>query len=674
MKSQRRGSAIKSSSSTISGTREAADRWARSSTAILPFVALVLLAWRASALAAVNLSISVEPPTSGKVTVAVRLDARGKSVGGGQSDLLFDTSVLTLASATACKINPAIGTGEAGCGEDPVVGPCKTLSRNLVNCGASPLPPGCEGEGATVGRFRGIFAATAVPNTNAIPDGSVLYTCEFTLVNPQALPTAIRHRNPVVSNPTGGRIEATTTDGTVGAVDGYPIEVNVGAAVPDALGKAYVSVTLVGSGAGAMQNDILFDSTKVSLSSAAQCKLNPAIGVDLPSCEADPPTGPCKSFSRNLASCGSVPTPPGCAGQPAKMKRFRGMIAATSVLNRNPIATGTVLYTCEFDVVARNQLPAVLINDNVLVSDPKGGLLASAGSSGVIQVSAVPTPTPTRTRTSTPTPTRTSEVGRAVEINLGTKTYDGSGKVVIDAVLLGDAVGGTQNDILFDHDIVSLAGATRCRLNPALSDSAPECAETPPRGPCLTASRQLISCGGNPTVSGCVGQPANFDRLRIIIAATNVSGGVPVPNGSVLYSCEFDVLAPSRLPVVLRNENQIAAKPSGERLGASGGSGLVLPAPTATPTATRTPTATPTATRTPTKTPTRTPTATATPTPTPVQGDCDGSGDVTVDELIRGVNIALGSLPVERCPSLDRNLDGIVTVDEVLRAVNLALG
>jgi hypothetical protein len=31
------------------------------------------------------------------------------------------------------------------------------------------------------------------------------------------------------------------------------------------------------------------------------------------------------------------------------------------------------------------------------------------------------------------------------------------------------------------------------------------------------------------------------------------------------------------------------------------------------------------------------------------QGDCDGDGRVTVDELVRGVNVALGLAPVETC-------------------------
>src|SRR5436309_1345769 len=54
-------------------------------------------------------------------------------------------------------------------------------------------------------------------------------------------------------------------------------------------------------------------------------------------------------------------------------------------------------------------------------------------------------------------------------------------------------------------------------------------------------------------------------------------------------------------------------------------------------------------------------------------GDCDGSGDVTVNELIVGVNIALGNSPVSACPVFDQDNSGEVTVDELLKAVNNAL-
>lgn len=54
-------------------------------------------------------------------------------------------------------------------------------------------------------------------------------------------------------------------------------------------------------------------------------------------------------------------------------------------------------------------------------------------------------------------------------------------------------------------------------------------------------------------------------------------------------------------------------------------------------------------------------------------GDCDGSDDVTVDEIITMVNIGLGSQSVSMCFAGDANTDGEVTVDEIVAAVNNAL-
>jgi len=55
-------------------------------------------------------------------------------------------------------------------------------------------------------------------------------------------------------------------------------------------------------------------------------------------------------------------------------------------------------------------------------------------------------------------------------------------------------------------------------------------------------------------------------------------------------------------------------------------------------------------------------------------GDCDHNGVVSVDELVRAVNIALNSLPLTDCESLDRDRNHIVSVDELVAAVNAALG
>jgi hypothetical protein len=77
----------------------------------------------------------------------------------------------------------------------------------------------------------------------------------------------------------------------------------------------------------------------------------------------------------------------------------------------------------------------------------------------------------------------------------------------------------------------------------------------------------------------------------------------------------------------------------------------------------------------PTQTPTR-PAATPTPTLGPAcPGDCGEDGDVTVDELLRAIGIALSDAPVSTsgCRAADLNHDDKVTIDELVTAVRAAL-
>jgi kumamolisin len=60
-------------------------------------------------------------------------------------------------------------------------------------------------------------------------------------------------------------------------------------------------------------------------------------------------------------------------------------------------------------------------------------------------------------------------------------------------------------------------------------------------------------------------------------------------------------------------------------------------------------------------------------TPSACTGDCNGDGTVTIDELILGVDIALGATAVNACPLMDTNHDGEITIDELIAATNRAL-
>lgn len=55
-------------------------------------------------------------------------------------------------------------------------------------------------------------------------------------------------------------------------------------------------------------------------------------------------------------------------------------------------------------------------------------------------------------------------------------------------------------------------------------------------------------------------------------------------------------------------------------------------------------------------------------------GDCGGDGEVTVNDLVLAVVIALGDASVDTCPAADADGDGAVTVSELVEAVSGLLG
>ncbi len=49
--------------------------------------------------------------------------------------------------------------------------------------------------------------------------------------------------------------------------------------------------------------------------------------------------------------------------------------------------------------------------------------------------------------------------------------------------------------------------------------------------------------------------------------------------------------------------------------------------------------------------------------------DCNDDGEVTVDEIILGTSISLGSQPISECGNADQDDNGTVTVDEIVRGI-----
>lgn len=57
----------------------------------------------------------------------------------------------------------------------------------------------------------------------------------------------------------------------------------------------------------------------------------------------------------------------------------------------------------------------------------------------------------------------------------------------------------------------------------------------------------------------------------------------------------------------------------------------------------------------------------------PCIGDCNASGNVTVDEILTGVSMALGVVDVGSCPEFDGDVSGTITVDELVTTVTNGL-
>jgi cysteine-rich repeat protein len=213
-----------------------------------------------------------------------------------------------------------------------------------------------------------------------------------------------------------------------------------------------------------------------------------------------------------------------------------------------------------------------------------------------------------------------------------------------------------------------------------------------------------VLCGTRPCVVDNTGQPFDCDAIAADIP-DRFAGGVLVSASVLFDSLIGDNVITSTLvdqttpgPTATPSETETSAgtptptetatEPTPTHTETPEPSETQTEGPTATETSTAadtsTPTMTPTdtATGTPTETPTdtSTPTSTSTPTQTPTDtaeiscpGDCNGDGQVTVDEIVTAVNIALGNAPLTQCPRADDDGDGQVTVDEIVRAVDAAL-
>jgi hypothetical protein len=293
----------------------------------------------------------------------------------------------------------------------------------------------------------------------------------------------------------------------------------------------------------------------------------------------------------------------------------------------------------------------------------------------------------TSTTSATPTPAISGP-----GIALGSAAGNPGDTVSISASLhapnVTPGVAAAQNDFTYDSTKIAVRASRACASEDSVAcgtDADCIAATGVPGDKCIEAP----DCEVNATIrkeatqftflpQGCTGAACTGVRALVF---SFTSPNRLIPDGSVLYSCQVAIgpdtplghyaLVVGNIALSLPNPpgGRVCGGSSGVLCGAVDGSVTVavLPTPTPTKTATNTQTSTPTPTRTATDTPTNTPT------PTPCLGDCNGSGQVTVDDVLTMVNIALGNLDVSHCQAGDANDDKQITVDEILTAVNNAL-
>jgi hypothetical protein len=455
-----------------------------------------------------------------RVRIDVTLDAADFAVAGVQNDITFPPATVSL---VGCVANPDI-------------------NKNLTAFAPS------------VAGVRAIVAS--LDNLDPIPDGSVLYTCTFTIA-PAAAPGSYRLINShiVAASPTGGRLQARGTDGVVVVIDTTPTLPPAPTVTP--LGPTMILSSTVarpgeqitftarlrtaGAIVGGTQNDIIFDSADTPIaakaSGAPDCHVNPEIG-------------------KEATSFAFVPS--GCTGTACTAVRA----LVFSLENTDPITDGSVLYTCTVNISPSATRSFYELGiDGVTISDPFGQRVPGAtGTSGTIFVRrAEPTTTP-------PGPA----------IVLGAVRGDPGGDAIVIVTLRtgGWGVGGMQNDIIFDSVNAPIA---------AKASGKPDCSANP------DINKEGTVFGFLP--AGCSG--TSCTSLRAIVISYENTGAIP--DGSVLYTCRVSIAEDATAgtyPLALTNV--VISSPTGTRLSPveidNGGTVIVgvVPPPDTVPTATAT--------------------------------------------------------------------------------------
>ncbi len=400
-----------------------------------------------------------------QVTISVTLSAGGAQVAGTQNTLTFDNTNATLnlnaKGKPDCTVNPDIDKG----------GTAFALQ-----------PAGCSGSTCT-----GVKALVlALDNTDAIVDGSVLYTCNVNVAATASGTSTVTISGLGMSDPNGANISgATGVNGTI-TIAGGPSPTTAEATPtptiaqptprPTPSGPALIvdvvnatagqqlvalGVTLFSGGAqvAGTQNTLTFDNTNVTLNLNAKGK---------PDCTVNPDI--------DKGGTAFALQPAGCSG--STCTGVKALVLALD--NTDAIVDGSVLYTCNVNVAATASGTSIVTISGVGMSDPNGANISGAtGENGAVIVAGPvgPTSTPTDTPTTAPivatnTPTNTviPPTTAAPPTNTPTKTpspipptQPGGGLVLTQAIgaadttlILNSTTGlGTSGQIMVENEIMN---------------------------------------------------------------------------------------------------------------------------------------------------------------------------------------------------------------------------
>jgi MYXO-CTERM domain-containing protein len=320
------------------------------------------------------------------VSINVTLETTAQ-VAGTQNDIAFQPSAAIAADAQgnpSCHVNPDINKEATTFAFEPI---------------------GCT-PGTNCTSVRALVLS--LDNLMAIPNNSVLYTCDVQIAADATGTVPLACSDPGAGDTDGNKLGTDCTDGTITVAVSADATIVIGTATGAAGDSVPLTVSVQTSvQVAGTQNDIAFPAEAAVIADShghPTCAVNPAIDKNATSFAFLPP------------GC----TPPGCTG-------MRALVLALD--NVSPIPDGSELYSCELAIAADAANGTYVITcSNAGASDPMGNAVQTVCNNGSVVVGVQPTPTaspsgtPSATPTTSPSPTATGPVG-------GTPTATATGHV-----------------------------------------------------------------------------------------------------------------------------------------------------------------------------------------------------------------------------------------------------